>query len=476
MTQVLLLNLLIAMMTDTYAVVMRFALIEWKYEHMLLVDYYRRSASPTPPPFNVFLRPLHYLLLIMNEGFVCAMLGEDDGADAIDDEGVLAVDTGTEHRDESRAFNSYMHTRAAKRKQEVRAGVDDVHSVVKALELKQMEDREAQDHAMQKLRRDIEWLKQQVADVPRANQREGYGGRVGRRRAAIHTKARSEGNKAYDGKRALVPDWRVPWEVSWPAYEPNEWTHPVVLGDPDQGKPPPEWADVPDAADVDFSKRKSLEQPIVCTPIGRPLNPRGRTGISGRGLLGKWGPNHAADPIVLRRKPPAEGQHSDNLPDPDAKSPSLGGVFQMVAILRSDVGKWAIPGGMVDEGELVTETLRREFSEEAGSHEDPLVKEALEDQLDEIFKDGGRKIYEGYVDDPRNTDNAWLETTACLFFVDAAAATKLQLQGGSDALHAQWLDVDDELLDPRNDSLYADHRHFIRLAFDQEKNFLLGAR
>lgn len=29
-------------------------------------------------------------------------------------------------------------------------------------------------------------------------------------------------------------------------------------------------------------------------------NPVGRTGISGRGCLGRWGPNHAADPIVTR--------------------------------------------------------------------------------------------------------------------------------------------------------------------------------
>lgn len=34
----------------------------------------------------------------------------------------------------------------------------------------------------------------------------------------------------------------------------------------------------------------------------RPLNPYGRTGIVGRGLLGRWGPNHAADPIVTKWK------------------------------------------------------------------------------------------------------------------------------------------------------------------------------
>jgi hypothetical protein len=31
-----------------------------------------------------------------------------------------------------------------------------------------------------------------------------------------------------------------------------------------------------------------------------PLNPLGRTGMNGRGLLGRFGPNHAADPIVTR--------------------------------------------------------------------------------------------------------------------------------------------------------------------------------
>lgn len=33
-----------------------------------------------------------------------------------------------------------------------------------------------------------------------------------------------------------------------------------------------------------------------------PLNPMGRTGVQGRGILGRWGPNHAADPVVTRWK------------------------------------------------------------------------------------------------------------------------------------------------------------------------------
>lgn len=33
-------------------------------------------------------------------------------------------------------------------------------------------------------------------------------------------------------------------------------------------------------------------------PVLVPVNPVGRTGLIGRGHLGRWGPNHAADPIV----------------------------------------------------------------------------------------------------------------------------------------------------------------------------------
>ena len=58
----------------------------------------------------------------------------------------------------------------------------------------------------------------------------------------------------------------------------------------------------------------------------------GRTGLAGRGLLGKWGPNHAADPIVTRFNP-------------------LSSKLQFVAIKRKDTGEWALPGGLVGAAE-----------------------------------------------------------------------------------------------------------------------------
>ena len=70
--------------------------------------------------------------------------------------------------------------------------------------------------------------------------------------------------------------------------------------------------------------------------------------MTGRGLLGKWGANHAADPIVTRYDPASPRK------------------LQMVAVKRKDTGEWAIPGGMVDAGETVSVTVKREFTEEVG--------------------------------------------------------------------------------------------------------------
>ena len=71
---------------------------------------------------------------------------------------------------------------------------------------------------------------------------------------------------------------------------------------------------------------------------------------------------------------------------------------------------------MCDPGEKISQTLKREFMEEAtdclGSNES--ARQQIEEHLKEFFENG-IEIYKGYVDDPRNTDNAWMETIAYNF-------------------------------------------------------------
>ena len=129
-----------------------------------------------------------------------------------------------------------------------------------------------------------------------------------------------------------MADEVVPWEAAYGEYAPVEYVAEVVLAN-DPTVKPGGWADPvsPDRAEIErrpsyeYSKRGHT---YAFTAEGRPRNPVGRTGMSNRGLLGKWGPNHAADPIVTRR---------------NAAKP--GAPLEVVVIRRRDTGDWAIPGG-----------------------------------------------------------------------------------------------------------------------------------
>jgi len=243
-----------------------------------------------------------------------------------------------------------------------------------------------------------------------------------------------------------VDDAHVPWSVSYPEYRPVEYVTDVVLAN-DHTRNPQGWADPaePDRAAIDA--RVSYEynkqgRSYMYDESNRPRNPVGRTGITNRGALGKWGANHAADPIVTRRNPSKPGRP-----------------LEVVVIRRRDTGEWAIPGGMVDAGELVSATLRREFTEEAGNV--PEAQRARFERLAaELFRaENGREVYRGYVDDPRNTDNAWMETVAMHFHCDAELAKLLELHAGDDAADVQWLEVGEHVEQYRN--LYANHKEFV---------------
>ena len=111
---------------------------------------------------------------------------------------------------------------------------------------------------------------------------------------------------------------------------------------------------------------------------------------------GHFGPNHAADPIVTRWRRDERGA---KIRHRTSHKP----VLEFVCIRRQDTGEYAIPGGMVDKKERITETLQREFIEEALNFPDldERNKDALISVIKNIFENGGTRIYCGYVDDPR---------------------------------------------------------------------------
>lgn len=258
--------------------------------------------------------------------------------------------------------------------------------------------------------------------------------------------------------RSFVPDDKVNWSVNFNEYKPIEYTSEKVLEQP-------VWAD--DKNPTKITNWNQLDDKIDRRSFigkyeiidGRPINPIGRTGVTGRGQLGKWGVNHAADPVVTRWKRDSNG---NKIIDPDTNKH----VLQFVAIQRLDTKEWAIPGGMCDPGENISLTLKREFMEEATDclGENKSKREEVEAYLNDFFKKG-EEIYQGYVDDPRNTDNAWMETTAYNFHdEDGEVFKNFHLSAGDDAGQVTWMTINKDL------NLYASHRDFVELITEKHNS------
>ncbi|KAL6266250.1 hypothetical protein P5V15_003111 [Pogonomyrmex californicus] len=269
----------------------------------------------------------------------------------------------------------------------------------------------------------------------------------------FHQKCRQGLYPSSNVKRFTVPEEKIPWTVDYPDYKPVAYTATVVKGkpwaDPEIDEPTfePKWNTV----DGKVNRKSFMGRDYVVNADGLPLNPVGRTGVVGRGLLGRWGPNHAADPIVTRWK-------RDNVGTVEVDEHTRKPILQFVAIQRRDSGEWAIPGGMVDPNEMISTTLMREFMEEALNffEMDDTERKTLQNSIKEFFIKGD-EIYKGYVDDPRNTDNAWMETVAINFHDENNDVVgKLALKAGDDASNVRWMDINQHI------NLYANHSEFMK--------------
>ena len=265
----------------------------------------------------------------------------------------------------------------------------------------------------------------------------------------------------------------VDWSIEWDGYKPIAFEHPSIRCQ-EGSSTPPSWADPEeDVRRMEFrvirgsagqSKYKTKhgdrdtfeEQIYVAIEEGEgpvePRNPRGRTGIRGRGILGRWGPNHAVDAIVTRYHP-EDGQ------------------LQVVVIQRQDAHRetWALPGGMVEAGDMEVpvgnvedakgadmtrrRALRRVIAKRLRKS-DAHYERSLVNIFPPVGDDTSSDVFKGYVDDPRNTDNAWIETTAKHFHCGDRLGKELPLAEG-----VEWLDIDPR--NPKYDNLYGSHKLWV---------------
>ncbi len=218
----------------------------------------------------------------------------------------------------------------------------------------------------------------------------------------LHKKTRTTKHSSYPA-RFLVPDDQVSWKTGFPAYHPVSFNAPIVM---DVATP---WADPP-FPDKISRKLTSFEGEVVFNENGFPLNPFGRSGLSGRGVLGKWGANFAVDGLITT----CDETHS----------------LKVLTIVRKDTGETAIPGGMTDPNESVYETRNRELAEE--------IAVTTKDLAGALYE---KLVFRGYADDPRNTDNAWIETSLIHSHLPHEVAANMMLSAGDDAKDYHWIAV-----------------------------------
>ena len=308
----------------------------------------------------------------------------------------------------------------------------------------------------------------------------------------MNKKTRSQ-HPLYTTKRLYIPDDLVEWEQPYIDYFNKRpfYQHPDVSKNLLTKNP---WAE-PHILDSDnnynLRYRKTYingyEQSLIDANIkfdeyNLPLNPKGRTGMWGPGLLGKNGPNQTADPILTRWSPFTltpifiRIKYCINNPINFINNP-LREIYiiikkillliphlQMIAIQRRDTKEWAIPGGMVEHGETVCQTIRNELNQEVCNNMNPNNGSKEIDKIFETIKE--TIIYRGYVDDPRNTDSRWLETTAVHYHCPRNLVKEIKFEAGDDAQDVCWLDMTS--LDDRYKNLYASHKYMTDIIIDKE--------
>jgi ADP-ribose pyrophosphatase len=198
----------------------------------------------------------------------------------------------------------------------------------------------------------------------------------------FHLKIRAERAPGYPA-RLRIPIDEAPWAVPCDGYEPPYHVADTVLA-ADRTRVSDGWADPEDLSGVAARGDDGLRR----DEVGRPLNPRGRTGIAGRGSLGHWGPNRSVSLVAVRHSPAGTG-------------------LDILLGSRAGGSTLEIPKGFLRDGESAEGAVRRIVDLETGWACPPRLE---------------APVYEGYIYDPRQTDHAWIET--CVYLLEAELAQR----------------------------------------------------
>ncbi|XP_053732117.1 transient receptor potential cation channel subfamily M member 2-like isoform X1 [Synchiropus splendidus] len=371
---ILLLNLLIAIFNFTFEEVQDNTDRIWKFQrYELIKEYHSRPAAP--PPF-IILSHIYLFIrgVILHKPCIQAKDFKDE-LHQIEEEELLNWECLMKDR--------YLLSSQQQQRQTVEQRVEDTALRVTAIS----EWLEREDTRLARLEEQFVQSTVALQDILETLRSSGFRAKEpqeqappmatwssqsihdGPDSAIVHVKARQLHYPNSKMRRFPVPEEKVPWEVSFSSYMPTDFT-------------PEESGDV-----VDRSANELLD---------KYRNPGGRTGIKGRGALSCLGPNLCTDVVVTRWR---DGELS---------------VLEFLGIQDDIRRTLELPGGPVLSPDQLPERLKRSMGI-------PLY-EKVNQKLSTAAK-----VFESYVDDSRNTDNAWVESVILNLHLDWSAVEDVEI-------------------------------------------------
>ncbi|XP_063693147.1 transient receptor potential cation channel subfamily M member-like 2 isoform X5 [Bolinopsis microptera] len=173
---------------------------------------------------------------------------------------------------------------------------------------------------------------------------------------------------------------------------------------------------------------------------GFPRNPKGRTGLIGKGNLPRWGPNKLAVTIVTRYKEQPGSSDSGEVPGGVINKQGQP-VVEVLLLKMEGSPHYMFPQGFLAPSETVKHAHQRvvldlcyDFCNQTKIAQIPIAA-----SIDPIFSQY-KELSSSYMDDPMNTDNSWMEVSAATVH-DNQNAMSSDFKLGSGVIQIVWFTV-----------------------------------
>lgn len=229
-------------------------------------------------------------------------------------------------------------------------------------------------------------------------------------------------------ERFPVPDDKISWKHKFEGYVPVQYDNPGLglFSEPRDPYKVHYFNEIQDG----INRRSYVAEYFIVD--GRPLNPKGRTGLAGRGELERWGPNHTTLSLLSRW---AVKEHK-------VYSIEKQRILEVLAVRRSGNTMWELPGGYIGEKETLSGAHKRNLIECAMALRTKSTTEKLRiEQRTDRWMQSGIILYKGYFDDTRNTDNAWIEAH-CINYHQEDEDFPSQFVASGNVEEIKWLTLD----------------------------------